>query len=118
MPSSRAPSTASNRASSPASWPCVRFRPRWRAQRPLPSMTTATWRGMRAGSRSEGNTGRDRTAPGPLLDGDLDLHPRLSVAGDVAVEGVGARFGIPGLGHRLARVGDELLEGGVFLVQQ
>src|SRR5262252_2333978 len=109
MPSSRHPSTASNRASSPASWPCVRFRPRWRAQRPLPSMTTATWRGMRDGSRSEGNTDLDRIAPRDLLDRDLHLHARGPVARDVAVEGVGPRFGLPGLGARLAGVDRDLL---------
>ena len=50
MPSSSAPSTVSNSASSPAAWPSVRFRPRCWAHRPLPSITQATWTGMRFGS--------------------------------------------------------------------
>src|SRR5947207_5443017 len=109
MPSSRPPSTASNRASSPASWPCVRLRPRRRAQRPLPSMTTATWRGMRDGSRSDGSTDLDRTATAVLLDRDLGLHAGRPMAGDVAVEGVRPRFRLPGLVHRLTGIGGELL---------
>ena len=44
-PSSIAPCTQSSRLASPASWPAVRGRPRSLAQRPLPSMTTATCRG-------------------------------------------------------------------------
>ena len=48
-PSSSAPSTVSNRASSPAAWPSVRGRPRFWAQRPLPSMTTPMWTGIRFG---------------------------------------------------------------------
>ena len=47
--SSSAPSTTSNSASSPAAWPSVRFRPRRCAQRPLPSITIATWPGPGAG---------------------------------------------------------------------
>ena len=54
MPSSRAPSTASKSASSPAACPSVRFRPRRVAHRPLPSITQATWAGMRSRSRSGG----------------------------------------------------------------
>src|SRR5438093_13492994 len=115
MPSSRAPSTASNSASSPASWPWVRFSPRRRAQRPLPSMTTATWRGMRDGSRSEGSTELDRTALAALLDGDLGLHTGRPVAGDVAEERVRPRFRLPGLFHRLAGIGGELLPCRVLL---
>src|ERR1700736_4939265 len=40
----------SKSASSPARWPSVLGRPRLVAQRPLPSMTQATWAGMRWGS--------------------------------------------------------------------
>src|SRR5260221_545734 len=46
MPASIAPSTASRTAFMPARWPSGRGRWRSRAQRPLPSMMTATWRGM------------------------------------------------------------------------
>src|SRR4051795_1273357 len=52
-PSSSAPSTASNNASSPAACPSVRLRPRCVAQRPLPSMTAATCTGTRVGSMPE-----------------------------------------------------------------
>src|SRR2546427_311763 len=44
-PASSAPSTASRTAFIPARWPSGRGRLRSRAQRPLPSMMTATWRG-------------------------------------------------------------------------
>src|SRR5204862_4009431 len=44
-PASSAPSTASRTAFMPARWPSGRGRLRSRAQRPLPSMMTATWRG-------------------------------------------------------------------------
>ena len=50
-PISSAPSTTSNRASSPTRWPSVRGRPRARAHLPLPSMTQATWAGMRPWSK-------------------------------------------------------------------
>src|SRR5690242_105293 len=46
MPASIAPSTASRTAFMPARWPRGRGRWRSRAQRPLPSMMTATWRGI------------------------------------------------------------------------
>src|SRR3990172_12934 len=45
IPRPRAPWTTSNNASSPAACPAVRGRPRAVAQRPLPSITIATWRG-------------------------------------------------------------------------
>ena len=60
-PRSSAPSTVSNRASSPAAWPSVRFRPRRVAHRPLPSITQATCAGMRSGSMSAGSTTADAT---------------------------------------------------------
>jgi hypothetical protein len=41
-PTSKPPSTVSNRAASPASWPLLRGRPLAPAQRPLPSITMAT----------------------------------------------------------------------------
>src|SRR5438128_11625109 len=43
-PWSGATSTTRRTASAPARWPAVRGRPRRAAQRPLPSMMTATWR--------------------------------------------------------------------------
>src|SRR5205807_4392187 len=45
-PAAIAPSTTSRTAFIPARWPSGRGRWRSRAQRPLPSMMTATWRGM------------------------------------------------------------------------
>ena len=48
-PSSSAPSTASNSASSPAACPSVRFNPRCVAHRPLPSITAATCAGHAIG---------------------------------------------------------------------
>src|SRR4051812_35435283 len=84
-PSSRPPSTVSKRASSPAAWPSVRFRPRCCAQRPLPSMTMATWRGTRPGSMPEITV---RNLVGALRDGEGAFHARALVPGDVAVEGV------------------------------
>ena len=56
MPISRAPLTTSSSAVSPAAWPSVRGSPRALAQRPLPSMTQATWTGTRERS-SSGGTG-------------------------------------------------------------
>src|SRR5918995_1769506 len=46
--------TPSSSAASPASWPLVRGRPRELAQRPLPSMTMATWRGIRSRAMAGG----------------------------------------------------------------
>src|SRR5688500_4664248 len=113
MPSSRPPSTASNSASSPASWPWVRFSPRRRAHRPFPSMTTATWRGMREASRSDGSTELDRNPPGRdglLADREFRFHPGWSVARDVAVEDVRPRFGVERAGGAPAGSDVELLE--------
>ena len=45
MPISMAPQVMSISTASPILWPSVRCRPRWVAQRPLPSITTATWLG-------------------------------------------------------------------------
>src|SRR5690348_3754832 len=50
-PASSAPSTVSRTAFIPARWPRGRGRWRSRAQRPLPSMMTATWRGTAPWSR-------------------------------------------------------------------
>ena len=61
-PMSSAPSTVSNSASSPAAWPSVRLSPCRFAHRPLPSITMATWRGIRRGSRS-GSTATGRKLP-------------------------------------------------------
>src|SRR4051812_37224895 len=54
MPISIAPSITSNSETSPILCPSVRGRPRALAQRPLPSMTIATWRGMRSRGRAGG----------------------------------------------------------------
>src|SRR5687768_6098548 len=113
MPSSRHASTASNRTSSPASWPWVRFSPRRRAHRPFPSMTTATWRGMREASRSDGSTELDRIPPGRaglLADGQFRFHPGWSVTGDVAVEDIRPRLGVERAGGAPAGGDVELLE--------
>src|SRR5204863_830269 len=53
MPRRRAASTTARTDSLPRRWPSMRDRPRRCAQRPLPSMMTATWRGSRARSRPE-----------------------------------------------------------------
>jgi hypothetical protein len=45
MPNSMAPQVTSISTASPILWPSVRCSPRWVAQRPLPSMTIATWLG-------------------------------------------------------------------------
>ena len=45
MPSSPAARTVRRNASTPRRWPSTRGRPRAAAQRPLPSMMMATWRG-------------------------------------------------------------------------
>ena len=50
-PAAIAPSTASRTAFIPARWPSGRGRLRSRAQRPLPSMMMATWRGTAPFSR-------------------------------------------------------------------
>src|SRR5262245_42312786 len=55
---SRAPSTVSNSACSPAAWPSVRGRPRRCAHRPFPSITHAMCVGMRARSRSAATVAR------------------------------------------------------------
>ena len=45
MPISMAPQVTSISTASPILWPSVRSSPRWVAQRPLPSITIATWLG-------------------------------------------------------------------------
>src|SRR5216684_3585302 len=57
MPSSPTARTARRKASTPRRWPSLRGRPRSAAQRPLPSMMMATWRG---GSKPESGTGASR----------------------------------------------------------
>ena len=47
-PISMAPSITSNSDASPRAWPSVRGRLRAFAQRPLPSITIATWAGSRS----------------------------------------------------------------------
>ena len=54
MPSSIAPMITSKSECSPRLWPSVRGRPRSLAQRPLPSMTRATWRGRSSGGMAGG----------------------------------------------------------------
>src|SRR5690606_27907684 len=89
IPASSAPQIVSTRASSLAAWPSVRGRPRRFAQRPLPSITTATWVGIRCGSRSLSSTpARYRTARAPQI-------ARRSVP--EALQGPGA--GLPVLLH-------------------
>ncbi len=46
MPASEAASRMSCTARTPSLWPLMRGQPRCSAQRPLPSMIRATWRGM------------------------------------------------------------------------
>src|SRR5690242_14708240 len=54
MPSSIAPMITSKSECSPRLWPSVLGRPRSLAQRPLPSMTRATWRGKSWGAMAGG----------------------------------------------------------------
>ncbi len=75
MPSSRAPSMHSNSASSPRRCPSVRLRPRSVAQRPLPSMTTARWRGMPSGSMPSASMAL-RSKRGVITDRTLPAGPR------------------------------------------
>src|SRR5262249_51955446 len=64
MPRRRLVSTTARTESLPRWWPSMRLRPRCNAQRPLPSMMMATWRGRRSRSR-----------PGvPVLATRSDLH--------------------------------------------
>src|SRR5450631_2872467 len=79
-PISMAPATTSSNEASPASWPLVRGRPRAFAQRPLPSMTIATW----SGTRCEGRTGG--RAPDGCGNGGL-LILDSSPMGSLRVEG-------------------------------
>ena len=66
MPHSAAASTISRTASTPDSWPRMRNKPPRRAQRPLPSMMTATCLGIakscfNCGSRRQRNRSHQRT---------------------------------------------------------
>ena len=45
MPKSAAARTVRRKASTPRRWPSIRGKPRAAAQRPLPSIMMATWRG-------------------------------------------------------------------------
>ena len=78
MPTSSAPSTVSNNASSAAVWPSVRFRPRRFAHRPLPSITIATCAGMRRGSRPAGKS--SGTAASYLSSAAHERPPTLDAA--------------------------------------
>src|SRR5690349_19111981 len=92
MPSSPAACTVRRTASPPRRWPAMRGRPRAFAQRPLPSMMTATWTGGGNGDDgSAGSMGSDlkdllvllRQQPVDLLDGlvgqRLDVLVQLAV---------------------------------------
>src|SRR4051812_3577239 len=57
MPRSAQASTVLTSESTPALWPKKRGMKRFFAQRPLPSMTMATWRGMAAWSWDKAGTG-------------------------------------------------------------
>src|SRR6478609_3560451 len=81
----------------------IRFSPRCWAQRPLPSMTMATWRGTRPGSMPE-ITVRNLAVRG-LLDGEGAFHARALVPGNVAVEGVLPCGQLHLLARALARAG-------------
>ena len=95
MPSSMHPHTTSMSTASPRSCPAVRLSPRSWAHRPLPSITSATWRGTTSvassggrapeGCGSGGRTvrstrggGRRRGNTGPILPhpGDVPVHQR------------------------------------------
>src|SRR5262249_46303030 len=56
MPRRRAVSTTARTEPLPRRWPSIRDIPRRCAQRPLPSMMTATWRGQPARAGPEGST--------------------------------------------------------------
>ncbi|SIN32603.1 Uncharacterised protein [Mycobacteroides abscessus subsp. abscessus] len=78
MPISMAPQTMSIMVASPILWPSVRGSPRARAQRPLPSITTATWRGISSlgiagGTAPDGcfGAGCGRVPPGPTPGSSL-----------------------------------------------
>src|SRR3712207_9204249 len=93
-----APSTQSNSEDSPASCPAVRGSPRCSAQRPLPSMTMATWPGTfsggSCGGRDPAGGGRGgvrsrRGAPRPTRQNLLELKRGVLGKG---VEPGGRRF--------------------------
>src|SRR3972149_3570084 len=69
-------SSTRRRLSTPARWPAKRGSPRWRAQRPFPSMIMATCLGMRSGR------GFFAELPGELEAALLDLKdlPLFSLA--------------------------------------
>ena len=62
MPRSTARSTIGRMASTPAAWPSASGTPRWRAQRRLPSMMMATWRGSAAASVAVASDASDACA--------------------------------------------------------
>src|SRR4051794_27171811 len=114
-PISMAPSTTSNSAASPISWPLVRGSPRALAQRPLPSIVIATWRGTSAfgisGGRAPEGCGfgaLTERLTSPTL-GSLDVLQGAQAALEVPVQerrdharrlaqvaGVGDRDRVPG----------------------
>ena len=89
-PSSSAPSTVSKSASSPAACPSVRLRPCRVAQRPFPSITQATWAGMRSGSRSEGSTAPNLVTRGTVPPWSTSARWRTSAFGLARPRAVGA----------------------------
>src|SRR3990172_5262852 len=76
MPSSCAARTTARTDSMPARWPSMRSRPRCFAQRPLPSMMTATWRGM----------GSARMGRSCIVGSPLDLEDLLLLLVGLAVD--------------------------------
>src|SRR5580658_5102659 len=98
----------SNSASSPARWPSVRGRPRLVAHLPLPSMTQATWTGIRWGSspsRSTFVTVSPCHAPYPALPANTwgrlsspHRYPRAVTTDEVAAALDRVVGGLPGGG--------------------
>src|SRR5579859_9156 len=103
----RQPSTTSRTALRPALWPKVRGRWRSFAQRPLPSITMAMWRGIRAESALVMVQGRWRSERHQLLFLGLDD------AVDVLDEAVGELLDLV-LGLALVVLGDQLFLEQVF----
>src|SRR5512139_5817 len=71
--------------STPARCPATAGRPRAFAQRPLPSMMTATWRGMRDGDSVTG-LGAARTGGVSLVPRRSDFHQVLFLRGELLVD--------------------------------
>src|SRR5699024_5199393 len=103
----RAPATTSSSAASPASCPAVRGSPCRFAQRPLPSMTTATWAGMvgagSCGGRAPLGCGCGSWYPWPVAAGmDPPGRSRRARSAFYVVQGAHGALEMPG-----DRVGDQ-----------